>query len=117
MKEENKIVQDGVQDTVQDKKEIVRQVLIKTNPHLNNMEKICSECKREVVVSGNRVVRKKPIGLADVLVAIELTNPKSDISIRGFRGIFTPRDINPNGVEWNLSQDFDHQSEAFYLFA
>lgn len=107
--------------TPQDKKETVRQAIAKTNPHLNNMEKICSECKRQVVSTGVRVVRKKPIQFADVLIAIQNTGVGICFYGADKMWLVMTKNLKKNrtGYEnttWNLLDDFDHQSEEVYDF-
>jgi hypothetical protein len=57
--------------TYAEKIKAIREKCIEVNPEIDKDINECSECRRDVVVGGVRVVKDRPIRLADVLVAIE----------------------------------------------
>lgn len=112
--------------TISEKKEAVRQAIINSNKSkFSGKEMVCKECKREVITSDSIIIRQKPIQLADVLVATKtqiirlqpLGGNEVSFEILEESNVFThEQSWKSSGIKWDLSQDFDHQSEAFYLF-
>lgn len=142
--------------TPREKKEAVRQVIVKAVPDILQLSRGCDVIlygvrqrfvkydrnsfefvtdKGEATLTSKELRERvevigRPIQLPDVLVAIE---EKCQRRIKNSMGYDTERQYDANqGDEYthnlkiavlqtlsryDLSQDFDHQSEAFYLFA
>lgn len=132
--------------TPQEKKQLVKEAIIRAVPSVMDLVFGCevrileSEMKWLVVnikndwleaVSGNimqgtkkdsiREIIGRPISLQDVLVAIGKKQKMKGVYVNSF-GLFLVwglEDKKPkvvSDVVWDLSQDFDHQSEAVWGF-
>lgn len=133
--------QDQDKSMMEYRKEAVRQAVIRAVPSVMELKMGCevrifeSEKKWLVVclendsiktLSGNSTqnthisditeIIGRPITLADVLVAIDSTNIVIDAKGE-FVKFVNPDAPDDTGIFWDLSQDFDHQSEEFYQFA
>lgn len=104
--------------TISEKKEIVRSVIINAVPNFPSHISVLNKNDKTTEID---VISSRPITLADVLIAINNMLVIVDASGNFYRmkmmaSYNVPRLGNFLG-KWDLSQDFDHQSEAFYLFA
>lgn len=103
--------------TTQEKRRQVKEAIVRAVPRIQTWK-----------LYGKNDIRKSvilPITLADVIYAIGKIQKRSSYYLEVGSGRFvksenlgndTSRDTD-TGVYWNPLQDFDHQSEAFYLFA
>lgn len=125
---------------MENKKQLVKEVIIKAVPSVTDLVFGCivEDGRGEAVLLGkythvkenlyegissrgstvvatiNKIIGR-PIQLADVLVAIEKINGTL-FGVDSWSVLVSSYAVAELLEKWDLSQDFDHQSEAFYLF-
>lgn len=111
--------------TISEKKEIVRSVIINAVPNFPSHISVWNKNDKTTEID---VISSRPIQLQDVLVAIGKKKENNDdynpiLVSEG--GSFYRHDMDSSDIEgyelehlahWDLSQDFDHQSEEVWLF-
>ena len=88
--------------------ETVWKACIKANPRIKRRMAACTECKREVVLGGTRIVRERDIEIADVLIALDANSNECQFNLSSNMFRLEKGSV---AILWNLSKTLEGQSD------